>query len=82
MTNYKKMNRTYIKFLFTLLFILNTIICNVYLICDYLNHYRLGKTQFTLLMIYFIVSLFVFGEIVLKKDKHEVNLKKRNKAHL
>ena len=75
------MNRTYIKFFFNLLFILNTIVCNVYLVCDYLNHYRLGIMQFRLLMIYLIVSLFVFGEIVLKKEKHEINQKKRNKAN-
>jgi hypothetical protein len=75
------MNRTYIKFFLTLLFITNTIICNVYLVYDYLNNYRMGKTNFTLLIIYMIISLFVFGEIVLKKDKHEVNQKKRNKTH-
>ena len=75
------MNKTYIKFFLTLLFIANTIICNVYLIMDYNHHYRLGRLPFSLLMIYLIVSLFVFGEIVLKKEKHEINQKKRNKTH-
>jgi TRAP-type mannitol/chloroaromatic compound transport system permease small subunit len=75
------MNKTYIKILLTLLFIINTLIINVYLVCDYLNDYRIGKTNFTLLLIYMIISLFVFGDLVLKKDKHEVNQKKRNNAH-
>lgn len=75
------MNRAYIKFFLTLLFIINTVIVNVYLICDYLNHFRLGKTNFTLLIIYMIITLFVFGDLVLKKEKHEVNTKKRNKTH-
>ena len=75
------MNRTYIKFFLTLLFILNTVIVNVYLICDYLNHFRLGKTNFTLLIIYMIITLFVFGDLVLKKEKNELNTKKRNKTH-
>lgn len=75
------MNRTYIKFFLTLLFILNTLIVNVYLVFDYLNHFRLGKTNFTLLIIYMIITLFVFGDLVLKKEKHEVNTKKRNKTH-
>jgi hypothetical protein len=75
------MNRTYIKFFLTLLFILNTVIVNVYLVFDYLNHFRLSKLNFTLLMIYMIITLFVFGDLVLKKEKHEVNQKKRNKTH-
>jgi hypothetical protein len=75
------MNRIYIKFFLTLLFIVNTVIVNVYLVCDYLNDYRMGRTNFTLLMIYMIISLFVFGDLVLKKEKYEVNQKKRNKGH-
>ena len=72
------MNRTYIKFFLTLLFIINTVIVNVYLVCDYLNNYRMGRTNFRLLMIYMIITLFVFGDLVLKKERHEVNQKKRN----
>jgi TRAP-type mannitol/chloroaromatic compound transport system permease small subunit len=72
------MNRTYIKFFLTLLFIINTVIVNVYLVCDYLNHFRLGKTNFTLLIIYMIITLFVFGDLVLKKEKHGINKQKRN----
>ena len=72
------MNRTYIKFFLTLLFIVNTVIVNVYLVCDYLNNYRMGRTNFRLLMIYMIITLFVFGDLVLKKERHEVNQKKRN----
>jgi hypothetical protein len=66
----------------TLLFILNTIIINLYLILDYCQKYRLGKLSFCLLVTYMIVSSFVFGELVLKKSKNENKNSKRNTANI
>lgn len=49
------------------LFLLNTILCTIFLIFYYLKLLQLSETNFVILFIYFILVIFALGELLLKK---------------
>jgi hypothetical protein len=57
------------NFLLTLVFILNTILFLAYGILDLLDINILSKLDFTLLLIYEIISFILFTEVLYEKEK-------------
>ena len=55
--------------LLTLVFLLNTIVFIVYAILDLLDINYLSKLDFTLLLVYEIISFILFTEVLYEKEK-------------
>lgn len=58
------------NFLLTLVFIFNTILFLAYGILDLLDINILSKLDFTLLLIYEIISFILFTEVLYEKENH------------
>jgi hypothetical protein len=57
------------NFILTLVFILNTLLFLAYGILDLLDINILSKLDFTLLLIYEIISFILFTEVLYEKEK-------------
>lgn len=49
------------------LFLVNTILGTIFLVLYYLNLLLLSDTKFIILLLYFILTIFALGEVLLKK---------------
>lgn len=49
------------------LFLINTIIGTIFLVLYYFKLLQLSDTKFIILLLYFILTIFALGEVLLKK---------------
>lgn len=55
--------------LLTFVFVLNLLITSIYIILKYLGYVFISRYDFTLLLIYDIISLVIFGELLQDEDR-------------
>jgi membrane protein YdbS with pleckstrin-like domain len=58
------------------LFLINTVIGTILLTLYYFKKFELSETKFIILFIYFIITIFALGEILLKKWHNDDKNKK------
>jgi len=53
----------------TFVFVLNLLITSIYIILKYLGYVFISRYDFTLLLIYDLITLVIFGELLQDEDK-------------
>lgn len=65
-----------IEVLVFFLFLINNIVGTILLTLYYLKKFELSETKFIILFIYFIITIFALGELLLKKWHNDDKNKK------
>jgi hypothetical protein len=65
-----------IEVLVFFLFLINNVVGTILLMLYYLKKFELSETKFIILFIYFILTIFALGEILLKKWHNDDKNKK------
>ena len=65
-----------IEVLIFFLFLINNILGTILLTLYYLKKFELSETKFIILFIYFIITIFALGELLLKKWHNDDKNKK------
>jgi hypothetical protein len=58
------------KIILVIVFIFNLLTTSAYIILKYLGYAIITKADFTLLLIYDIITLVIFGELLQEEDKN------------